>query len=94
MFADTIYCPEISCPRVVPENLEHTSPTGVVLTLALDIQFDAKPENDNLKELCVCVDSNAHWVLPPDQLMALVVVDLKFVVQTQSHVATAMFPQW
>jgi len=66
----------------------------MVLASVLGIQFDAKPENDTIKELCVCVDSNAHWVPPPDLMMGLFVVILRFVIRTPSPVATAVFPQW
>jgi len=94
MLADTIYYPKISCLCVIPDNLEHTGPTGVVLTWALGIQFDAKPENDDPKELHICVESNGHWAPPPGPMMGLVVIVLKFVARTPSPVATAMFPQW
>ena len=67
---------------MAPDSLEDTGPTGMVLASVLGVQFDAKPGNDDLKELCACVDSNIHRVLPPELMTTLVAVVLKFVVYT------------
>jgi len=90
MLADTFYHSEISCSRVAPGNLEHAGPTGMVLASVLGIQFDTEPEN----ELCVCVNSNIHWVLLPEPMATLVVVVLKFVAYTASPITVAMFSRW
>ena len=84
----------LSDGRVISGKSDHASSIGMALTTVLSVHLNMRPEDESLKELCNCIDSDIKLGPSSQQLFAFVMTVLKFLAGALSGLRRGTAIDW